>query len=69
MHWREINNVRFGHLQSLLKIQVAEAEWWRDACLLYLQQYAKQPLPDGVEAPEKDVAYYMGFRRFFVPGI
>ncbi|HSI75217.1 MAG TPA: alpha-glucuronidase family glycosyl hydrolase [Lunatimonas sp.] len=65
----KIDEERFDHIQSFLKIQVSEAEWWRDACLLYFQQFAQQPLPEGVEESEKDLDYFMGFRRFFVPGI
>ncbi|EKB47632.1 Alpha-glucuronidase [Cecembia lonarensis LW9] len=60
---------RFKHIASFLKIQVNEAEWWRDACLLYFGQYSKMPLPEGVEAPKHDLNYYLNFKRNFVPGI
>ncbi|WP_304517638.1 alpha-glucuronidase family glycosyl hydrolase [Cecembia rubra] len=60
---------RFKHIDSFLKIQVNEAEWWRDACLLYFGQYSKMPLPEGVEAPKHDLNYYLNFKRNFVPGI
>jgi alpha-glucuronidase len=65
----KVDEERFSQVASLLKIQVSEAEWWRDACLLYFQQFAQQPLPASVERPKEDLAYYMGFKRFFVPGI
>jgi alpha-glucuronidase len=64
-----IDEDRFEHVRSFLTVQVGEAAWWRDACLLYFQQFAQQPLPFGVEAPKYDLAYYQQFRRFFVPGI
>ncbi len=64
-----IDEERFEHMRSFLAIQVSEAEWWRDACLLYFQQFSRQPLPLGVEKPKHDLAYYQDFRRFFVPGI
>lgn len=60
---------RFNHVASFLNIQVNEAEWWRDACLLYFGQYSKMPLPAGVEAPKHDLNYYLNFKRNFVPGI
>ncbi|WP_366512688.1 alpha-glucuronidase family glycosyl hydrolase [Lunatimonas sp.] len=64
-----IDEAMFEHMRSFLAIQVSEAEWWRDACLLYFQQFSQQPLPAGVEAAAHDLEYYQGFRRFFVPGI
>lgn len=60
---------RFNHIASFLNIQVNEAEWWRDACLLYFGQFSKMPLPPGVEAPKHDLNYYLNFKRNFVPGI
>jgi len=30
-----VDGQRFRYVQSLLEIQVKEAAWWRDACLLY----------------------------------
>ena len=34
-----------------LETQRRDALWWRDACLLYFQQFAGQPWPEGVPAP------------------
>lgn len=65
----QIDPDRYEHVRSFLDIQVSEAEWWRDACLLYFQQFSESPLPAGVEAPKHDLNYYLRFRRFFVPGI
>lgn len=31
--------------------QARDAQWWRDACLLYFQQFSKQPLPPDSPAP------------------
>ena len=64
-----IDPERFNHIASFLNMQVNEAEWWRDACLLYFGQYSKMPLPAGVEAPKHDLNYYLNFKRNFVPGI
>ncbi|MDO9554426.1 alpha-glucuronidase family glycosyl hydrolase [Rhodonellum sp.] len=59
---------RFKHVLSFMKIQAEEAVWWRDACLLYFQQFSKMPLPDGVDKPEHDLDYYLNFNPKFVPG-
>ncbi|SNC61134.1 alpha-glucuronidase [Hymenobacter gelipurpurascens] len=41
---------------SRLRIQYREALWWRDACVLYFQQYAKQPLPPTLTPPSRPLA-------------
>ncbi len=42
---------RFAHVQERLRIQLHDAVWWKDACLLYFQTFSGLPFPDGVEAP------------------
>ncbi|MHB9055113.1 MAG: alpha-glucuronidase family glycosyl hydrolase [Paludibacteraceae bacterium] len=42
---------RFKHIQSRLKIQAKDAVWWKDACLLYFQQFSKMPIPYDIERP------------------
>lgn len=42
---------RFAHVQARLRIQLHDAVWWKDACLLYFQTFSGLPFPDGVEAP------------------
>jgi alpha-glucuronidase len=41
-----------------LAIQERDAIWWRDACLLYFQTFAKRPLPSGVEPAAHPLAEY-----------
>lgn len=41
----------FTDVQSRLKQQTRDAMWWRDACLLYFQEYSKMPFPEGMERP------------------
>ena len=41
----------FQDIQSRLKQQALDAVWWRDACLLYFQQYADMPIPSELERP------------------
>ncbi len=63
-----IDEERFSHVLSFLKIQAEEAVWWRDACLSYFQQFSKIPLPEGVEKPAHTLEYYINLNPRFVPG-
>lgn len=65
----KIDDARFKHVQDLLKIQEAEARWWRDACLLYFQTFSRQAIPSAYEQPEHTLEHYMNIRHYFVPGI
>ena len=47
-----------AHVLGRLTRQEADAREWRDACLLYFQQFSQQPLPAGVEAPAHSLEYY-----------
>ncbi len=38
-----VDNDRFRHVQSRLKIQSRDAVWWKDACLLYFQTFSGRP--------------------------
>lgn len=42
---------RFADIQRKLQIQARDAVWWRDACLLYFQQYSGMPIPGELERP------------------
>lgn len=46
-----IDNDRFELVQQKLRIQENEAEWWRDACVLYFQTYSHRPIPKELERP------------------
>nr|WP_234408494.1 hypothetical protein [Marinilabilia salmonicolor] len=50
-----IDEERFEHVRHKLKIQSREAEWWRDACLLYFQTFSKMPIPAELERPVHDL--------------
>jgi alpha-glucuronidase len=71
--WAELkNNIdqeRFDHVSSLLKIQNQEAAWWRDACLSYFQTFSKMEIPEGVPAPAHDLEYYESLTFPYAPGI
>ena len=46
-----INAERFHEVQSKLKIQARDAVWWKDACLLYFQEFSGMPIPYEIERP------------------
>ena len=54
----EIDPERHAAIAQKIAIQERDAVWWRDACLLYFQTFAKKPLPLGVEPPAKTLAEY-----------
>ena len=64
-----IDEERHGNVSMLLNIQLKEAQWWRDACLLYFQQFANKPLPEGVEKPAHTLDYYQSLKFPYAPGI
>jgi alpha-glucuronidase len=47
----KIDEARYGEIQTKLAIQVKEAIWWRDACLLYFQTFSHQPIPAELDPP------------------
>lgn len=65
----KIDNEQYNHVKMLLNIQLKEAIWWRDACVLYFQTFSKRPIPDELEKPEKSLDYYMNLNFPYAPGI
>lgn len=63
-----IDDERFTHVAQRLARQEQEAVHWRDACLLYFQQFAQRPLPAGVEAPAHPLDHYQNLRLRHMPG-
>lgn len=41
----------FEDVRSSLKIQLRDAVWWKDACLLYFQGFSNLPFPADMERP------------------
>ena len=64
----KIDQERFKHVQSLLKIQLRDAIEWRNACLLYFQTFSNMPIPPEYEQPDKPLEYYMNIERKYLPG-
>ena len=65
----KIDDEEFNAVRMLLKIQVDEAVWWRNACVLYFQTCSKQPIPEGYEEPDKTLKYYESLYFPYAPGI
>ena len=63
-----IDEERFRHVQMLLNIQEKEAVWWRNACVLYFQSFSHQPIPEGLEKPDKSLEYYQSLSFPYEPG-
>ncbi|OXB18000.1 alpha-glucuronidase family glycosyl hydrolase [Flavobacterium reichenbachii] len=63
-----IDSERFKEVEMLLEIQYKEAKWWRDACLLYFQQFSGKDLPAGVEKPAQALDYFKSLKFPFAPG-
>ena len=53
-----IDPERHEAIAKKIAIQERDAIWWRDACLLYFQTFAKRPLPQGVEHAAHPLAEY-----------
>ncbi|SEM00981.1 alpha-glucuronidase [Chitinophaga rupis] len=65
---RRVDKERFKQVQMLLAIQVKEASWWRNACLLYFQTFSKMPIPRQYEQPDHTLEYYKGLHFPYAPG-
>jgi alpha-glucuronidase len=63
-----IDDERFTHVKQRLARQEQDARDWRDACLLYFQQFSKRPLPAGVEPPAHPLDYYTSRQLRNMPG-
>jgi alpha-glucuronidase len=46
-----VDKQRFSEVQSKLRSQCSNAQIWKDACLLYFQQFSKMPIPYSIERP------------------
>lgn len=56
-----VDRQRFDEVQRKLRIQARDAEWWRDACLLYFQTFSHRPIPQDVEHPVHNLDEMMQF--------
>lgn len=63
-----IDKQRFKQVKQLLNIQLNDATWWRNACLLYFQTFSRKPIPSNYEQPDKTLDYYKSIRIMYAPG-
>ncbi len=59
---------RYAHVRALLGRQEEDARAWRDACILYFQEFSGRPVPAGVEPAEHTLDYYKSVQLHYVPG-
>ena len=52
---RYVDPERFALVQSKLRQQCVNAQLWKDACLLYFQQFSRKPIPYDIERPVHDL--------------
>lgn len=48
---RFIDHERFATVRVKLREQNLNAQEWKDACILYFQQFSRRPIPSGLEQP------------------
>jgi alpha-glucuronidase len=60
---------RFAETQAFLRIQEQEAVWWRDASVLYFQQFSRMPIAPRYEKPAHALEYYLNKVTRYAPGI
>ena len=63
-----IDEERFNQVSMLMNIQVKEAEWWKDACLLYFQSFSRRSIPEEIEKPDHTLEYYKSLSFPHAPG-
>jgi len=65
---RYVDRERFTKTSEYLAIQLAEARWWRDACLAYFSHQSGLELPEGTRPPAESLEYYQALEFPFAPG-
>ncbi len=69
--WHTLKNLvdeeRYQQVDMLLTIQLKEATWWRNACLLYFQTFSGLPFPPGIPQPDQTLEYYESLQFPFAP--
>ncbi|MDG1571035.1 alpha-glucuronidase family glycosyl hydrolase [Robiginitalea sp. M366] len=60
---------RYRQVHMLLGIQLKEAQWWRDACMLYFQTFSGREFPPEMEPPQHTLEYYKSLKFPYAPGI
>ncbi len=70
--WRGLEDYvdagRHAQTAQFLGIQLAEARWWRDACIAYFSDVSGLEVPEGVEPPARTLEHYKSLQFPFAPG-
>jgi alpha-glucuronidase len=59
---------RYEQVAAFLRIQLREAQWWRDASVAYFQSISGRPLPAGEAPPPHPLAHYEALQFPSAPG-
>jgi alpha-glucuronidase len=59
---------RHAQVAAFLRIQLREAQWWRDASVAYFQSVSGRPLPADEAAPPHPLAWYQALQFPSAPG-
>ena len=59
----------YRDVEMRLGIQLQEARWWKDACMLYFQTFSGREFPEGMEPPAHPLNYYKNLKFPYAPGI
>src|SRR5690606_16343467 len=62
-----VDEERFRKTAELLRVQLREARWWRDASIAYFQSVSGRPLPDGIAPPAESLEHYRAIRHPYAP--
>jgi alpha-glucuronidase len=65
----QIDTERFEKVTELLKLQLRDAQIWKDGCLLYFQTFSGKPFPESIVKPVNDLKFYINHRYTDIPGI
>nr|WP_255647339.1 alpha-glucuronidase family glycosyl hydrolase [Fulvivirga sedimenti] len=64
-----VDEERYEEILMHLNIQFKEAKWWKNACMLYFQEFSEMPFPPEMTVPDKDLSYYKSLKFPYAPGI
>ncbi len=71
--WAQVDTLidaeRYNQVRMLLNIQSEEANWWRDACLLYFQSRSGLPFPAGCKKPAENLNELERKKFPYAPGM
>ncbi|MFL2363185.1 alpha-glucuronidase family glycosyl hydrolase [Xanthomonas protegens] len=64
----KVDDERHAQVVAFLRIQLREAQWWRDASVAYFQSVSGRPLPAGEAPPPHPLAWYQALQFPSAPG-